>query len=327
MTVKHLYVITNMSSKISYDGISLKEMEMLRYIKYLLSEEYGNFLRPYREGMSQALASWGVEMRMAIADRGEESADGEERAWFWKETEGDDKGEQTLFLTDIPEVFRSLSEKGFYAAALCHGGNHYGDFPEARYLLEEAETMEYREYDGFFRRLAGLPWDILTTDRCLVRETTVEDVDAFYRIYSQPSITAYMDNLYQEEEQEKAYVREYIDKIYGFYGFGIWTVLKRDTGEVIGRAGLSYRDGFEDPELGFVIGVPWQGQGFAHEVCSAILSYGSEHLGFGRVQALVEPGNEASLKLCEKLGMQQDDKITLNEKTYVRMIINLRENM
>lgn len=300
---------------------------MLKYIEYVLSEEYENFLRPYQEGMRQALAPWKVELCMATAAGWTEAACGKEKNCFGDGTAGDDEKKHTLYLTDIPEIFEGLSEEGLYAAALCHEGNRYGDFPKARYLLEEAETMEYREYDGFFRRLAGLPWDILTTDRCLIRETTVEDVDAFYRIYSEPSITAYMENLYQEEEQEKAYVREYIDKIYGFYGFGIWTVLKRDTGEIIGRAGLSYRDGFDDPELGFVIGVPWQGQGFACEVCSAILNYGSEHLGFERVQALVEPENEASLKLCAKLGMRQEDKIALNEKTYVRMIIDLKESM
>mgnify|MGYP002508282232 FL=1 len=71
---------------------------------------------------------------------------------------------------------------------------------------------------------------------------------------------------------------------------------------MIGRAGISRREGYDLPELGFVFGVPWQGRGYAYEVCSAILSYARDELLMERVQALVRPENERSLRLCEKLG-------------------------
>lgn len=40
---------------------------------------------------------------------------------------------------------------------------------------------------------------------------------------------------------------------------------------VVGRAGVSHREGFPNPELVFLIGVPWQGRGYAAEVCGVIL--------------------------------------------------------
>ena len=76
-----------------------------------------------------------------------------------------------------------------------------------------------------YRRLKGLPWDILETKRCLIRETVPEDVDSFYEIYSDPAITKFMEDLYPEKEQEKAYIREYIEKIYTYYEFGVWTIV------------------------------------------------------------------------------------------------------
>jgi len=94
---------------------------------------------------------------------------------------------------------------------------------------------------------------ILETDRCLVRETTVEDVEEFYRIYREPSITYYMEDLFPDPAEEREYVRNYIREIYGFYGYGLWTVLCKEKNEVIGRAGLSWRQGFDVPELGFVM--------------------------------------------------------------------------
>ena len=53
----------------------------------------------------------------------------------------------------------------------------------------------------------GKARNILETPRCLIRETTTADGEDFYRIYSHPAITKYMEGLYPEVEQEKQYVR------------------------------------------------------------------------------------------------------------------------
>ena len=92
---------------------------------------------------------------------------------------------------------------------------------------------------------------------------------------------------------------------------------------VIGRAGISYREGFEEPELGFLIGVRWQRKGYAAEVCRAILAYAREVLEFERIQVLVESGNFPSLKLCEKLGFRFSAEVTLNGKPYLRLLLRL----
>ena len=156
----------------------------------------------------------------------------------------------------------------------------------------------------------GIPWDILTTERCLVRETSVEDLDAFYEIYAEPSVTQYTEGLYPERAQEEAWLKDYMENMYYFYNYGVWTICDKATGQIIGRAGFSNREGYEDPELGFVIGVPWQRQGYATEVCRALLKYGKVELGFERVQMLVMPGNETSLHLAENLGFQRLDQVT-----------------
>jgi RimJ/RimL family protein N-acetyltransferase len=134
-----------------------------------------------------------------------------------------------------------------------------------------------------------------------------------------------MENLYEDRDEEREYIRTYIDKVYGFYEFGVWTVIEKESGKIIGRAGLSCREGFEEPELGFIIGVPWQRQGYAYEVCSAILGYAKEELGFDRVQAFVEPKNTASVSLCEKLGFTDRQAIILEGKMYIRMIKDYKQ--
>lgn len=223
--------------------------------------------------------------------------------------------EDTLYITDSETEYQALKQQGKYVLPYRHEENAQAVYPGALYVIEQIEELDFDAIDMVYRRLAGLPLDILTTKRCVVRETTVEDVDAFYRIYAEPEITEYMENLYADRDEEIAYIKEYREKVYGFYGYGMWTVLTK-AGTVIGRAGISWREGFDLPELGFVIGVPWQRQGYAYEVCRAILDHAYKELEFTQVQALVMEGNEKSAALCRKLGFKREENVVLEQEVY-----------
>lgn len=226
-----------------------------------------------------------------------------------------------MFVTDDDKTAARLRDEGEAVLIYFHERNREQDFSGFLFGVEEPENLEKDYVEKVYRRLKGLPWDILETKRCLIRETVPEDVDSFYEIYSDPAITKFMEDLYPEKEQEKAYIREYIEKIYTYYEFGVWTIVEKSTGDVIGRAGFSYRAGYDEPELGFIIGVPWQRQGYAEEVCRAILDYGWDRLCFDRVQVFVETENEPSLKLCDKLGFCAVNELTMDEKRYFRLIM------
>ncbi len=225
-----------------------------------------------------------------------------------------------LYFTDNAEWADICIQEGYPVLALLHEDNRQQDFSSVKYACEQPEDLDADYMDKVYRRYAELPWDILETDRCIIRETTEADVEPFFEIYGEPSITRYTEGLYPEVEQEKQYIRDYIENVYGFYGFGVWTIVQKDTGKIIGRAGLSYRDGYEEPEIGFVIGVPWQRQGYAFEVCHAIMEYGREELGFDCVQAFVIRENKASVKLCEKLGLHKNGTAKIGNIIYERYI-------
>ena len=231
-----------------------------------------------------------------------------------------------LWITDNFHRARALYAAGEAVLAFLHEGNANQDCSGVLYACEKPGDLDADYLEGIYRRYRGLPWDVLETDRCMVRETTEEDVEAFFQIYANPEITQYTEKLYPTIEEEKQYVREYREKIYGFYGFGIWTVLKKETGEVIGRVGFTYREGFEEPEIGFVIGMPWQRQGYAEEVCRSLLQYGEEELGFSCVQAFVMPDNTASVHLCEKLGLHKIGAEKISGILYHRFIKYFGEN-
>lgn len=229
----------------------------------------------------------------------------------------------SLYITDDVVTAKELKNNGEAVIIYFHDGNKDVSFSGFLYGVENPEELEPEYLERVYRRLKGLPWEILETERCLVRETTVADVDAFFEIYSEPSITEYTEGLYTTKEKERDYIREYIDKFYTFYEYGVWTIVEKESGAIIGRAGFSARPECDNPELGFVIGLPWQQKGYAFEVCKAILEFGWETLGFEGVQALVEPENKASIALCEKLGFRQIERVTLQDekKEYVLLII------
>jgi len=175
---------------------------------------------------------------------------------------GVDEREGVMYITDQAHVFAALQKQGCYVLPYLHENNRGESFAGALYAVENLEEMDEESFDLAYRRLAGLPWEIITTEHCAVRETTVEDVDSFYQIYKEPSITEYMENLFADREEEIAYTRDYIEKVYAFYGYGMWTVLEKESGVVIGRAGITWREGYDLPELGFVFGVPGSGKSF-----------------------------------------------------------------
>lgn len=237
-------------------------------------------------------------------------------------------GEGILYLTDDPQAYSTfatiyhavLSSKGPTGELepgeisveeqppvliYLHEGNRDEDFGDARYALEEPEETEPEYLERVYRRCHNLPWEILVTERCWLRETIEEDVDSFWKMYQNAEITRYTERLYPTPDAERGYIREYRRLVYSFYEFGVWTVLDRQSGAVVGRAGLSVREGYGLPELGFVIGREWQGRGLAREVCQGILKYASEQLGFDRIQVLVHEENAVSLHLCRKLGFRE----------------------
>lgn len=210
--------------------------------------------------------------------------------------------EDTIYICDNSKIAGQLQSERKNVVALLTDENRGEDFSFCKYAIMNARECELAFFEGILKRFLGLPWEILETERCLVRETTVEDVDVFYELYQDKEITEYMEPLFEDRNEEIEYTKSYIRTVYEFYGFGMWTVLDKHTKEIIGRAGVSYREGFELPELGFMIGKKYQRQGLAYEVCSAIGTYMHHNYDMEELLIFIEPQNTPSILLAKKLG-------------------------
>lgn len=230
------------------------------------------------------------------------------------------KQDRLLVISDSPEAVKKMTAEGIYVTGFYHPQNNDEIFEGVSYAVTDVEELTVYSYEEVYRRLAGIPWDILETERLYVRESTVEDVTDFYRIYGEPSMTDYIEDLFPEPEEERAYMQDYIRQMYGFYGFGMWTVIEKSKGRIIGRAGLDVREGYDLPELGFVIEKSYQQKGYAKEVCSAVLAYAKDELLFDKVQALVEKENIGSVHLLKQLGFTYQRDVVERGTIYQLMI-------
>ncbi len=207
-----------------------------------------------------------------------------------------------LYVCDDSFIAKQLYNEGKYVVALLTCDNQNQDFSFCKYAVMDIDQCPLSFFEGILKRFEEKPWDILETKRCRIRETCVNDVDAFYELYKDKEITKYMEPLFEDRDEEIEYTKSYIKNVYEFYGFGMWTVIEKESGNIIGRAGVSYREGFELPEMGFMIGKAYQQKGYAYEVCHAIAQYMYENYEMEKLILFIEPDNLPSINLVQKLG-------------------------
>ena len=201
------------------------------------------------------------------------------------------------------------------------------EIPNQTYSGVDMIVEGFEEVDAFFlekvyQRYHHIPWTIAETERCVIRELSLDDLDKLFELYADEEITKYTEGLYPYEEERK-FQDAYINNMYRFYGYGMWLVFSKETGELIGRAGLEHREynGETELELGYVVGTKFQRKGYATEVCKKIIDVAKEITDFSRINCLIEAENEASIGLVEKLGFSYLEDMELDGKPMKRYVI------
>ena len=80
---------------------------------------------------------------------------------------------------------------------------------------------------------------------------------------------------------------------------------RKADGLPVGMCGLVRREGLSRPDLGYAFLPEHTGQGLASEAGAAVLAHALDVMHLPQVLAIVSPGNEASVRVLERIGMRE----------------------
>ena len=166
----------------------------------------------------------------------------------------------------------------------------------------------------------------LETERLVLRAPVPEDAEALAPMYADPEVMRYLgDGRTLTRAETKRSVRRMIE---GWHndGFGLFTTVRKQDATVIGRVGLILWDpqtwqvthtganGPTEPEVGYTIGRPFWGLGYATEAAAAARDFALGELGAERLIALIIYGNGASENVARKLGFEYERDVRFGRR-------------
>ena len=148
---------------------------------------------------------------------------------------------------------------------------------------------------------------VLTTERLVLRPLAASDAPALYAIFSDPAVVRYWST---ESWTDISFAEAAIARAQEAYReetelrFAIELASSR---ELIGTVGLHhFFNQNKRCELGYALGSAHWGKGYAFEALRAALDHGFREVDLNRVEADIDPRNEASGRLLEKLGFRKE---------------------
>lgn len=160
---------------------------------------------------------------------------------------------------------------------------------------------------------------LIETERLLLREMTENDFYALYRVLADSDIMQHYPYTF-DEAGVRGWINRNIER-YQIFGFGLWAVCLKETGEMIGDCGLTMQliNGQVKPEIGYHIRGDQQRKGYAKEAAVAVRNWAFHNTPFNVIYSYMKDTNESSSKTAISYGCKQVDEFEdeMNEITKV----------
>ncbi|WP_299488279.1 GNAT family N-acetyltransferase [Acaryochloris sp. IP29b_bin.137] len=154
--------------------------------------------------------------------------------------------------------------------------------------------------------------EILETERLLLRQFCVADIDAYAAMLADPKVVAYVGS---GETLSRAQAWKNMAMVMGHWtlrGYGLWAVEEKKTQTLIGRVGLYYPEGWPGLEVGWMLARSHWGYGYALESAKAAVEVAFNQLQCPKLISLIHPENVRSQRVAQRLGSQKAAALTLN---------------
>ncbi len=155
----------------------------------------------------------------------------------------------------------------------------------------------------------------LETDRLIFRDWTAADLESLHVICDDPAVMQFVgDGEPWTMERTEQWI-ERAEQMSKTVGYCQWALVLKETSALIGFCGFVPANA--GVEIGWRLAKGVWGQGLATEAASTVLQHGFDNLGFQRAIATVQSPNQASIRVCEKLGMTSETSFQRNGRDVI----------
>jgi len=147
----------------------------------------------------------------------------------------------------------------------------------------------------------------LQTERLVLRAFAPSDFETFATFMSDPDVMRYLTG----RPLSRADAWRNLSSAIGHWtlrGYGTWAVECKEDGAFIGRVGMVNPEGWPGLEVGWTLGKPYWGRGFATEAARAALRYAFLTQPVERMISCIHPDNAASQAVALRLGETKGER-------------------
>ena len=144
---------------------------------------------------------------------------------------------------------------------------------------------------------------VAESGRLLIRHFTLADLPFIVALLNDPAFIANIgDRGVRTLADAEAYLQNGPIASYTQHGFGLNLVIQKSSGKSIGMCGLIRRASLPDVDIGYAFLPAYTGQGYAREAARLIMQIARQRHDLDRLLAIVNPDNNRSIRLLQKLG-------------------------
>jgi RimJ/RimL family protein N-acetyltransferase len=140
----------------------------------------------------------------------------------------------------------------------------------------------------------------LMTERLILRPPSAEDMDGWAAFHSDAETMRFLGGVQARAEAWRSLCA--MAGAWTIKGFAMFSLLRRDTGQWIGRIGPWQPEGWPGAEVAWGILREHEGKGFAQEAAAASMDYAFDVLRWDSAIHTIDPENAGSIALAQRLG-------------------------
>ena len=167
----------------------------------------------------------------------------------------------------------------------------------------------------------------IETERLFLREMVEDDFEALRRVLGDRDIMRHYPYAF-DDDRIRSWIARNRER-YSIFGFGLWAVCRKDTGEMIGDCGLTMQiiDGQIRPEIGYHIRADHQRRGYAKEAAWAVRDWTWQNTPFRAIYSYMKAENIPSIRTAMAYGCEYAGKFLDEEGELSKVFLLRRGNM